>query len=461
MQVVQLELEHARRHLDARRIDVADDLVDARAVRAREPVQHVGGELWKAQPHGLLEALEVGVGPARRPDPLAQVSAGQEGAARPRAARRIDGQRLHQQIGRLFGQSTEGGDLAAPYRQQRRLRGVELQRVVARDGRRVARLVVEQRPHAGIRPHDILRRDRAREVAARLLAQVVRLRCVDLRATDRTVVLDVGGADQREVVLVRDREDDALVGVLEDVGMVVLEQPGHDDVAALDQPQRLGARHVRMLAQELRGPWAGGIDQRARRDLSPFAARVVERDLPLAGGASRIHAAPAREHRGTALGRVDGVQRHQARVVDPAVRIDEALGEAWLQRGTGSVATQVDGARRRQHLAARQVVVQEQACADHPHRAHARVVRHHEAQRPHDVRRTAQQHLALGKRLAHQRELTVLQIAQAAMDQLGARRRGGLGQVVLFAQHHLQATAGEVARDAGAVDAAAYDQYVA
>ena len=72
-----------------------------------------------------------------------------------------------------------------------------------------------------------------------------------------------------------------------------------------------------------------------------------------------------------------------------------------------------------------------------------------------------QQHLALGQRLAHQRELVVLEVAQAAVDQLGRRRRGVRREVVLLAQHHAAAAAGEVARDAGAVDAAADDQHVA
>ena len=68
-----------------------------------------------------------------------------------------------------------------------------------------------------------------------------------------------------------------------------------------------------------------------------------------------------------------------------------------------------------------------------------------------------QQHLALGQRLAHQPERAVLEIAQAAVDQLGRGRRGAGGEVVLLEQQHAQAAAGGVARDAGAVDAAADD----
>ena len=72
----------------------------------------------------------------------------------------------------------------------------------------------------------------------------------------------------------------------------------------------------------------------------------------------------------------------------------------------------------------------------------------------------AQQHLALDQGLAHEAELVVLEIAQAAVDQLAAGGRGVLGEVVLLAQQHRQAAAGGIARDAGAVDPAADDQKV-
>ena len=90
-------------------------------------------------------------------------------------------------------------------------------------------------------------------------------------------------------------------------------------------------------------------------------------------------------------------------------------------------------------------------------RAQARRRRQHEAHRPDEVRRHAQQHLALDQRLAHQAEPAVLEIAQAAVDQLGGGRRGAGGEIVLLDQQHAQPAAGGVARDAGAVDAAADD----
>ena len=297
--------------------------------------------------------------------------------------------------------------------------GVELELVVACHGRRVARFVVEQRAHARIAPHHVRRPHGALEVAARLFAQIVDLAGIDARRADLAVVFHIGGADQRELAFVGNGEDDALVGVLEDVGMVVLEQLLHHHMAALDQAQRLALGRVGLLAEELRRPRPGGIDQRPRRDLVQRRRRHFAAQLPLSVAAPRIDAGAACQHRGAALGGVHRVQHHQPRVVDPAVGIDEALAEATLQRLAGDVLAQVDGGRTRQHLAPRQVVVQEQAGAHHPHRPHARVVRHDEAQRPHDVRRAAQQHLALGQRLAHQRELVVLQVTQPAVDQLG------------------------------------------
>ena len=79
-------------------------------------------------------------------------------------------------------------------------------------------------------------------------------------------------------------------------------------------------------------------------------------------------------------------------------------------------------------------------------------MREDQAQRPYDVRRRAQQDLALLQRLADPPELVLFEIAQPAVDQLARCRGGVVGEVVLLAQHHLKATPGGVTGDAGAVD---------
>ena len=87
-------------------------------------------------------------------------------------------------------------------------------------------------------------------------------------------------------------------------------------------------------------------------------------------------------------------------------------------------------------------------------------MREHEAHRPDDVRGVAQEHRALAQGLAHEAEVAVLQVAQPAVDQLGAGRGGVRGQIILFAQQHVEAAPRRVSRDAGTVDAAADDEQV-
>jgi hypothetical protein len=80
------------------------------------------------------------------------------------------------------------------------------------------------------------------------------------------------------------------------------------------------------------------------------------------------------------------------------------------------MAAHVDAVRAGQQFAAREVIIEKEAGADHPRGTQVRHVRHHETQRPHDVRRRAQQHLALLQRLAHELEFAVFEIAQAAVN---------------------------------------------
>ena len=83
-----------------------------------------------------------------------------------------------------------------------------------------------------------------------------------------------------------------------------------------------------------------------------------------------------------------------------------------------------------------------------------------ERERADQMRRVVEQALALGQVLVHQAELTLLQVADAAVDHLrGLRGRAG-GKVVLLDQGGLQATAGGIEGHPGAGDTAADDQHV-
>jgi hypothetical protein len=76
------------------------------------------------------------------------------------------------------------------------------------------------------------------------------------------------------------------------------------------------------------------------------------------------------------------------------------------------------------------------------------------------VRRHAQQGLALGQRLGDQAKLVVLEIAQPAVNQLGRGRRGGRREIATLDQQHRKTAPGRLARDAGAIDAAADNEEI-
>ena len=74
--------------------------------------------------------------------------------------------------------------------------------------------------------------------------------------------------------------------------------------------------------------------------------------------------------------------------------------------------------------------------------------------------RVAAQPLALVQRLVDQAHVALLEVAQAAVDELGALRRGAAGEVVALDERRAQAPGGGVEGDAGAGDPAADDEHV-
>ena len=86
--------------------------------------------------------------------------------------------------------------------------------------------------------------------------------------------------------------------------------------------------------------------------------------------------------------------------------------------------------------------------------------RQEEADRLDEMRRGLEQPGALDQQLAHERKLELLEIAQAAMDQLGGSRGGGAGIVALLGEHDLEPAAGGIAGDGSTVNAAANDEKI-
>ena len=366
------------------------------------------------------------------------------------------------EIGELFecgfGKPAVGRDLAAEDRQKRRLPGrrVKAQHIVTGRFLRLRGAVVIERAHARIGPDDILASDRPCEIFACRAAEVNDL--VLARRNRRRVpgIVEIGGADEGEVVLVGDCEDDAPVGILEDIAAVVIVELAHDDVRALDEAYP-GRRIRPQKPGDLRDPRAGRIDDRLGRDhFAPPGARL-RGQLPETVDAGCIDDARAGPDRGAPVGRIAGVEDDEARIVNPAVGIFEAALENRLQGGSRRIACQVEHPRGGQALSPADIVVEEKPKAQEPLRAQADMVGQHEAQGPHDVRREAPDHLALEQGLAHEAELVVLEIAQSAVDQLGRLGRRAAREIVTLEEDDRGAAAGRIARDTAPVDAAADD----
>ena len=86
--------------------------------------------------------------------------------------------------------------------------------------------------------------------------------------------------------------------------------------------------------------------------------------------------------------------------------------------------------------------------------------RDEERQDAHEVRRVLERALAFVEALVDQPELALLQVAQAAVHELGALRARARREVVALDERGAQAPAGGVERHAGAGDAAADHEHV-
>ena len=86
--------------------------------------------------------------------------------------------------------------------------------------------------------------------------------------------------------------------------------------------------------------------------------------------------------------------------------------------------------------------------------------RDEERQHLHQVRGVVAEALALGEGLVDEADVALLEVAQAAVDELRGLRRGAGGEVVALDERGAQAAGGGVERAADAGDAAADDQDV-
>ena len=86
--------------------------------------------------------------------------------------------------------------------------------------------------------------------------------------------------------------------------------------------------------------------------------------------------------------------------------------------------------------------------------------REEEGLRADEMRRRPDQDLPLAQRLEDQAEVEVLEVAEAAVDELRRSTAGSAGVVALLDEADVQAAEGHIASDRGSCDAAAHHEHV-
>ena len=190
------------------------------------------------------------------------------------------------------------------------------------------------------------------------------------------------------------------------------------------------------------------------------AAAIAQHRAPIGRLAARGSERRTGHDLGAAQHRIARRDDGQAGIVGAAIAVGKTAPHALAQRCAEGVAAQINRPCGGQRAGAAQPIIEREAGAQHPARPRPRPVRQYQAQRLDEMRRHAQQHLALGQPLAHQAEGAMLEIAQPAMDQLARRRGRGAGEVALLAKQHAKPPPGGVAGNRHPVDAAADDQQV-
>ena len=204
--------------------------------------------------------------------------------------------------------------------------------------------------------------------------------------------------------------------------MLARMHPWHHDMAALHQARVRGDLGFAALDHVL-DPRSGGIEQNPRSDFRLLPADdVLQRGAPMAMLAPGGQQTRARQQEGAvSFGRLQ-VENHQARIVHAGVEIAETPFQFALETRAKARAIEAQPLRPGQAASAAHGVVKPESDAYHPGGPQRGHMRHHETQGRNQMRRQAQDDFAFAQRLPDQAKLVVLEIAQAAMDQLGAGR---------------------------------------
>ena len=341
----------------------------------------------------------------------------------------------------------------------------------------LVRLPRQQRPQPGVDAEDLVGGHRPGEHPVDLVEQVGDVGAAGGRVVAVEPPRGVGGADD-PVLAPRDDEQHAGRGPQDQAGRVPPAPPsrapsiadrGTTRCTPLEARTRRSGAGVAQHRADVVAPHAGrgddaaGADRerRSRRSGRPPARRRprgsrVPRPRRAAARRPGRWRAPGRRSR-PRCGRRPGCagRRRPARPSSGSPRGRRRRAARGTPRaspsGTGAGAA---GSPRPRREGGTQHVVEGDAGAEVGPLPHRRGERQQERQRRHQVRGDGlHQPGPLAQRLVDQRERQLLEVAQAAVDQLARPAGGARRQVAGLQQRHGQAAAGGVQRGAGAGDA--------
>ena len=218
----------------------------------------------------------------------------------------------------ILGQTPIGGDLAAKNRQKRRALVVERQHIIPRRGRGRTCPVIVKRAHAGIGPDHIGGRHGLGEILACEVAQIVPLGVGTARGQRVALVVQIGRADQGEILLVGNGKDDPPISALKKIAAVVVVKLARHDMRSAHQPDAGGGRSLRHIMQNIGDPRPRRVYQDAGTvglgDATAFGGDPPQPVLTFC-----LHDTGAgQDLRAMRLG-VAGIQDHKAGILDPAI----------------------------------------------------------------------------------------------------------------------------------------------
>ena len=130
----------------------------------------------------------------------------------------------------------------------------------------------------------------------------------------------VRGADEREIRLIRDRKDDPPIFALEEIRLVMVEQPLCHDVGAADQPNPFCAVQPDGVFDDILNPRAARVDQ-PTRGYGLRTIRSFHRDRPVIAHTFSRHDLGAGHDPCATLFCITRVQDDKPRILYPAVGI--------------------------------------------------------------------------------------------------------------------------------------------